>query len=93
MKSLFNEDVKSFDKSKRRKTVDIAHPALPGTGPVGETCKTCRFYNRIRYHDRTFRKCEIQKKVWTHGPGTDIRAKDKACLEWKSIKPMILYRI
>jgi hypothetical protein len=30
-----------------------------------------------------FYKCAVIKESWTHGPGTDLRLKDKACSRWE----------
>lgn len=57
------------------------HAARPGTGPEGETCGSCAHYSVQRY-SKTYRKCALTKAAWTHGPGTDIRAKDPACSKW-----------
>lgn len=60
------------------------HAWTPGTGPEGETCGGCKHYTRTTTGARnTFRKCELMRAHWTHGPGSDIRAKDPACREWK----------
>lgn len=59
------------------------HAADPGTGPKGETCGSCEHYARSSFNVKTFRKCILMKPHWTHGPGSDIRAKDPACKEWK----------
>lgn len=53
----------------------------PGTGPEGETCRTCEHIERVSYHDRVYLKCGLVE--WTHGPGTDIRAKSPACSKWE----------
>lgn len=55
------------------------HAAQPGTGPVGETCKTCQHYT-LRHMSGTYRKCGLAN--WTRGPGSDIRASDPACEKW-----------
>ena len=57
------------------------YAARPGTGPAGETCKTCK---HSCYHQRVrrFWKCRLMKDKWTHGYGTDIRLKSPACKEW-----------
>lgn len=55
-----------------------------GTGPEGETCRTCKHLARIRYHDKNYLKCGLMEHHWTHGPGSDIRAKYAACREWKA---------
>lgn len=60
-----------------------ATAAPVGTGPPSETCKTCRFYERITYHDKTYLKCDLTRAYWTHGPGSDIKAKYPACREWR----------
>ena len=68
------------DRYKGRRN---AFPYPPGTGPDGETCKTCRHATRIEYHAKAYWKCGLMKHYWTHGPGTDIRLKDEACKFWK----------
>jgi hypothetical protein len=59
-----------------------ATPAKPGTGPEGETCKTCKHYCRVHYHDKVYLKCGLMRAEWSHGPGTDIKASYPACKEW-----------
>jgi hypothetical protein len=60
------------------------HAWTPGSGPEGETCRTCRFISRKRMGN-TYIKCgHPQAPKWTGGPGTDIRAKDPACKKWES---------
>lgn len=58
------------------------HAWKPGTGPAGETCKTCKHYY-VRRWAGTFRKCLLMKPHWTNGPRTDIRARDPACKKWE----------
>lgn len=60
------------------------HAANPGSGPKGETCKTCAHCVRTQSPGgSTFFKCGLMRDHWTHGGGTDIRANDPACKEWK----------
>ena len=60
------------------------HADYPGTGPEGCTCRTCVHYTRALIPSgRVFRKCGLMRRIWTHGPGTDIRAKDPACKHWE----------
>lgn len=55
---------------------------MPGTGPAGETCRTCKHYS---VSDRgKYRKCLRMERRWTHGPGTDILARAPACSGWES---------
>ena len=64
-----------------RRGVPNGHAAKPGLGPVGETCKTC--VNICHTGNRgKFKKCGLMREVWTHGKGTDIRAKSPACQLW-----------
>ena len=67
-----------FDNPPGRVT-QRGHVAPPGTGPDGKTCRTCRFYRSVRYHDTAHRKCGLMEHAWTHGEATDIRAADPAC--------------
>lgn len=61
------------------------HAGIPGTGPKGETCKTCVHYTRIQYA-KVYRKCGLCESQWTHGAGTDIRAGDPSCEFWEARK-------
>jgi len=69
---------------KKTRPNGYAHP--PGTGPAGETCKTCANYVRVQHGKRRWPKCLLLKYVWTCGPGTDIRAKSPACALWKKVE-------
>ena len=65
-------------RSKKR-----GHAAPPGTGPEGETCGSCAHIVRAGSSKRIYMKCGLMRAVWTHGPGTDIRARDLACGKWE----------
>lgn len=67
---------------QKRKTKPNGYAALPGTGPAGETCKTCAFYSGVRYAKK-YRKCLLMLPQWTGGPGTDILARSPACAYWR----------
>ena len=58
------------------------HILPPGTGPAGETCKTCHhiFRNELA---KTYLKCGLNRANWTGGGKTDIRAGDAACAKWE----------
>jgi hypothetical protein len=66
----------------RRDETPRGYAALPGTGPAGESCKTCRFaYSRLA--TRRYWKCgHAAAPRATHGYGTDIRLKSPACRFW-----------
>lgn len=85
MKSLFGEEI-SDTPPDRRRTVDRAHPAPPGSGPDGMTCGDCAYLVRVPYRDYRYIKCSRMIERWTHGRGSDIRLKDLACREFKEGK-------
>jgi len=62
------------------------YAADPGTGPEGETCKTCRFKMRKPGVAGHYLKCEIMREHWTGGAGTDIKASSPACRYWEKIE-------
>lgn len=70
------------ENGKRRPTKPAGYAAIPGTGPAGETCRTCEHLahtgNRGRYL-----KCRLERARWTGGPGTDIKAGSPACSKWE----------
>jgi hypothetical protein len=80
---LFDIGVSPADSERRaRARRNLGTPAMVGSGPSGETCKTCSHYTRVHYHDKVWRKCGLMKPYWTHGPGTDIKASWPACMFW-----------
>lgn len=58
------------------------YAAKPGTGPEGETCKSCRHLRRHRMA-KTYLKCALMAAHWTSGPGSDVRAGSPACVRWE----------
>lgn len=67
---------------KRKKTVLRGYADTPGTGPAGETCRSCRHYARVE-HAKVYLKCALMRARWTGGPGTDILARSPACSRWE----------
>ena len=55
----------------------------PGTGPRGETCRTCQHKVTVRTDSNTFPKCELVRVNWTHSRRTDILVSSPACQYWK----------
>lgn len=51
---------------------------FPGTGPAGETCKTCQFVVKFR----RWHKCDKARAKWTGGRGSDVLATAPACKYW-----------
>ena len=70
-------------RARRKPTQPRGHAAPPGSGPEGETCKTCAHYT-LRMMSKAYRKCGLMRAIWTGGPGTDIRAGDSACRKWEA---------
>ena len=68
-------------RAARQRSLVRGHAAPPGTGPAGETCKTCAHIVRKEFA-KTYIKCELSKARWTGGGGTDVRAGDPACSKW-----------
>ncbi|AOJ09646.1 hypothetical protein [Burkholderia mayonis] len=67
----------------RKPTQPKGYAALPGTGPAGETCKTCAHRRSTgNSHARVYWKCGLMQHHWTGGPGTDIRMRSPACRQW-----------
>lgn len=90
-KDLFGEPIGSPvppppGTDKRRVTQPKGYAAPPGTGPQGETCKTCEHYVRRDGSAKKYLKCALVRARWTNGPGTDIKAGSPACLYWEEAK-------
>lgn len=62
------------------------YAAPPGTGPKGETCKTCKNLARKGGCSRYYLKCLLVKARWTGGAGTDVKAGSPACAGWEKAK-------
>lgn len=70
----------------RRASPFKAYAATPGTGPAGETCRSCLHYTHAANSEgrgKKWPKCGLMRALWTHGPGTDIRARSPACEKWE----------
>lgn len=59
------------------------HAAAPGSDPQGETCGSCAHLFR-NVMAKTYFKCELTKRGWTGGAGTDVKHKDPACSKWQA---------
>jgi hypothetical protein len=58
------------------------YAAQPGTGPIGQTCRTCKHIYR-KEMGKTYLKCGLTRRWWTGGGGTDIKASAPACSKWE----------
>lgn len=79
---LWNLPIGTFIRKRGRPTEPRGYAATPGTGPEGETCKTCAHLYR-RECAKTYLKCLLMKSRWTGGAATDIRAGSPACNRWE----------
>lgn len=66
---------------KRKSAQPNGYAAPPGSGPAGETCRTCANIYRVTPSMKSFFKCRLIQA--TAGAGTDIRAKAPACRRWE----------
>ena len=88
MKDMFGNEVTvaaaraMLAKKGRRPTQQRGYAAFPGTGPEGETCKTCRHIYRNEMA-KTYLKCGLMRSTWTGGAATDIKAGWPACSKWE----------
>lgn len=75
--------------SPKKKLVANGYPKPPGSGPAGETCKTCEFKHRIQIRSgKGFWKClkfhsPQTQHQWSGCISSDIRLKSPACSFWE----------
>ena len=69
-------------EAARRRLLKGSYADVPGTGPAGETCKSCKHYGG-KEMSRVYRKCELTRASWTSGSGTDVLAGAPACSKWE----------
>lgn len=72
--------VKRVPKQKKS-----GYAAIPGTGPAGETCRSCEHLVR-KEMSGTYLKCGLMRAHWTGGYGTDVLARSPACRRWEARK-------
>jgi len=71
-------------EAEPRPPLDRCTPALSGTGPENQTCRSCK--NKTATFSgsgKRFLKCEVMRRHWTHGGATDIKARWDACSHWR----------
>jgi hypothetical protein len=83
--NLWGEPITLQVSTARRPTNRRGYAAQPGTGPAGETCKTCRHACRTNEQgSKQYWKCGLRRSDWTGGYGTDILARSPACSKWEA---------
>lgn len=83
MTFLFGDPEKAPKTKATRAVRNLATPAAIGSGPEGKTCGDCQFLVHVQHRAGRYLKCGKMEKHWTHGEGTDIRAKWEACSQFK----------
>lgn len=68
---------------RRAGEIPRGHAAPPGTGPEGESCRTCAHLVRIT-RSKAWHKCAASRRIWTHSRRTDVRVSDPACSFWQA---------
>lgn len=74
---LFGAEIREPKKNQVK-----GYASRPGSGPAGETCRTCARKVQRHVTSRRYWKCSLLKP--TAGPGTDIRLKSPACAYWSA---------
>jgi len=57
---------------------------VPGKGPAGQTCRTCRFLTRVG-RSRRYPKCELARAGWSSTRRTDVLVNSPACRLWQAV--------
>lgn len=84
------EQSEIFGKPRRHTRLKgTGYAGTPGTGPAGETCKTCA---QLRAHVRTYgsrtrRWYKCARVKVTYSADTDIRLDAPACHAWAAASP------
>lgn len=85
-KPLDDNQLDLFDTGPRKSPYPkILYTAdRPGSGPNGETCKSCRWSRKKTGVAGVYLKCfHPSVKTHTNGPGSDIKARWPACSAWE----------
>jgi hypothetical protein len=69
--------------NKRRDPTPAGYAAPPGTGPDGETCRTCEHRVSVPLA-KIYHKCALKRAEWTGGRKTDILVRSPACRLWEA---------
>ena len=81
-KDLFGGEPKAAGK---RSYAARGYARPPGSGPSGETCKTCEHCTATSGGNWKGYKCAVIKHRWNHSPATDIALRSLACERWQQL--------
>ncbi len=85
MRDMFGREITEDQArkiAKRKDPTPAGYAAPPGTGPHGESCKSCANLFRNR-QGKVYLKCKLMEYKWTGGRKTDVLASAPACREWQ----------
>jgi len=71
-------------EKRRRKEICKGYVMPPGTGPAGETCRTCYHACKVNGGSKDYWKCGLNRHKWSGCAASDIRLKSPACRKWES---------
>ena len=82
LRAMMDDYAKNPRRARRKRSDETpkGYAAEPGTGPVGETCKTCGHSDYVECAKRYW-KCDLRRHTASYA--TDIRLKSPACKFWK----------
>ncbi len=81
MLNIFGEEITvKISDSRIKPVVRRGYAATPGSAENGEKCKTCQ--HAVKCNEggaKQFYKCDLMRKIWTKGQGSDILINSPAC--------------
>lgn len=77
-------DAERKRRQRRLRERPRGHAMPPGTGPDGETCRSCRHATRVGLATKDVHKCGANRRRWSASVITDIRLRDPACQKWEA---------
>jgi hypothetical protein len=87
--NLFGETINAATALVKAKRIGIGGRGFvggyymqPGSGPAGETCRTCKF-GASTGNKGKYKKCLKMRHAWTNGAGSDIKLRSPACSGWE----------
>jgi hypothetical protein len=73
------------DRGLASRVRNRGYAATPGTGPSGETCRTCKRLYFVSPNIKRFYKCRLTPL--TSGPASDVLVRSPACSQWQAKAP------
>lgn len=82
MRDLLGDEIPppTPEKGRRKDPIPWGYYAPPGTGPAGETCRTCKHSGLRGNVAGRYHKCFLARAKWTGGRKSDILLRTPACV-------------